>query len=134
MPWKPAAKSALRISWPKIANHLRKLGLTCRGLGSPTGVSWRSGHRDRRRRLSQMKMTAKVAEVSTEDLAGTSQIIRVAVEIVSVGVEVPKPRWWFWDLWRGCDRSGRAAEHIEIDRNRVPIDGDLRPLSHALVG
>jgi len=71
-----------------------------------------------------MKWTAKVAEVSTEDLAGNFlKLTRVAVKCVSVGVEVPNPGGVLGPhLARLRSKVARVAElHASNRQDRVPI-------------
>ena len=69
----------------------------------------------------------QMAEVSAEDLPGDLfEIARVAVEIVSVGVEVPNPGGGFGTFGEGPIEVSGLAEHRGVGRNGVPVDHVLR--------
>ena len=69
----------------------------------------------------------QMAEVSRKDLArDLFEVTRVAIEVVSIGVEVPNPGGGFGTFGKAAIEMAGLAEQFEGGRNWVPVDHGLR--------
>ena len=113
-----AIEDFLAENWP---DHLGT-GLDVQGIGQPTSEVGEAGSMEEGA-AEPDENDGQMAEVSREDLArDLFEVTRVAIEVVSVGVEVPNPGGGFGTFGQGAVEVAGLFEKLERDRNGVPVD------------